>query len=133
MRPPIPDTRAFLVLTLLAAATLGWSVAPAHAAPIPDASLRADPASPLVGQTVTLRSTSVPKRDHPIVKNEWDLDGNGSYETNTGPTAQVSRSYGAPGIVVVGLRVTDDRKKFATAALPITVRRDEDQPAPPPP
>src|SRR4051812_4384900 len=133
MRPPFPDNRTLLALTLLAAATLGWPVAPAHAAPSPAASLTADPVSPIVGQTVTLRSTSTPKPDRPIVKNEWDLDGNGTYETNTGQTAQVSRSFGTAGVVVVGLRVTDTRGRADTAALPVTVRRSEEQPPPPPP
>ncbi len=133
MRPQIPDNRTFLALTLLAAATLGWSVAPAHAAPSPAASLTADPVSPIVGQTVTLRSTSTAKTAQPIVKNEWDLDGNGTYETNTGLTAQVTRSYGTAGVVVVGLRVTDSRGRADTAALPVTVRYNADQPPPPPP
>jgi PKD repeat protein len=42
--------------------------------------------------------------DHGIVKYEWDLDGNGTYET-TGRT--VSRRYTSTGLVNVKLRVTD--------------------------
>ena len=80
-----------------------------------------------------MRSTSTAKPAQPIVKNEWDLDGNGTYETNTGQTAQVTRAYGTGGVVVVGLRVTDSRGRADTAALPVTVRYNADQPPPPPP
>jgi PKD repeat protein len=129
----MPDKRSFLAATLLAAAALGWSGSPARAAPEPDASMTADPASPVIGQAVTFTSTSTAGASHPIVTNEWDLDGNGTYETNTGETAQAVNTYGVAGVVVVGLRVTDDRGKLSTVALPVTVRWNEEQPPPPPP
>ena len=35
--------------------------------------------------------------DGTIAKYEWDLDGNGSYETDTGTTATTTKSYADPG------------------------------------
>ena len=35
--------------------------------------------------------------DGSIVKYEWDLDGNGSYETDTGTTKTTSRTYATAG------------------------------------
>jgi hypothetical protein len=86
-----------------------------------------------MGEAVIFTSTSTGAPKHPIATNEWDLDGNGTYETNTGAAPLVVRSYATAGVVVVGLRVTDDRGKASTAALPVTVRWNEQQPPPPPP
>jgi PKD repeat protein len=38
---------------------------------------------------------------------EWDLDGNGTFETNTGNTPSATASYPNAGTIVVSLRVTD--------------------------
>ena len=54
-------------------------------------------------------------------KYEWDLDGNGSYETNTGATPTASTSYATPGPVTVGLRVTDVAGKTATTAETVSI------------
>jgi PKD repeat protein len=128
----MPDSR-LLAASLLATAALGCSVSPARAAPSPKASLTAAPASPVAGQAVTLTSTSTGKAAQPIVKYEWDLDGNGTYETSTGAATRVTHVYTTPGTVVIGLLVTDSKGKFATAALPVTVRWNDQQPPPPAP
>ena len=57
-----------------------------------------------------------------ITKYEWDLDGNGSYETNTGTTATTTRSYASGATVTVGLRVTDNNNATATTTRSLTVR-----------
>ncbi len=49
--------------------------------------------------------------DGSIVKYEWDLDGNGTYETNTGTTKTTSKTYSATGTYTVGLRVTDNERQ----------------------
>ena len=46
------------------------------------------------------------RRDHP--KYAWDLDGNGSFETDTGSSAVTTHQYNATGLVSVQLRVTDN-------------------------
>jgi hypothetical protein len=44
-----------------------------------------------------------------IANYKWDLDGNGSFETDTGTTATTSKNYTASntGVIKVGLQVTD--------------------------
>jgi PKD repeat protein len=58
--------------------------------------------------------------DNGIVKYEWDLDGNGTYEA-TGKT--VSRSYSATGTYNVKLRVVDGDGASGTATHPLKVHR----------
>jgi hypothetical protein len=50
----------------------------------------------------------------------WDLDGDGSYETDTGPSRQATKSYTGAGTVVVGLRAIDDNG-YADTSQSITV------------
>jgi PKD domain len=65
-----------------------------------------EPKAPKSGDTVTFQSTSDVWGDgNQIVSYEWDLDGNGSYETTGDPT--VSRSYSSRRSIDVRLRVTD--------------------------
>jgi hypothetical protein len=52
----------------------------------------------------------------------WDLDGDGSYETDTGPSSQATKTYTGAGTIVVGLEVydaTDGSSDFTN--VPITV------------
>jgi PKD repeat protein len=71
-----------------------------------NASFKVDPRYPASADTVTFQSTSAAWGDgNHIVSYEWDLDGNGSFETS-GP-ATVSRSYPSPRSFEVRLRVTD--------------------------
>jgi PKD repeat protein len=59
--------------------------------------------------------------DGMIAKYEWDLDGNGTYETDTGTTATTTKSYATAGTVNVGLRVTDNRGATTTVTHALTV------------
>ena len=62
----------------------------------------------------------------------WDLDGDGSFETDGGSSPVASRTYAQPGTVTVGLRVTDGDgdERQATAAVVVSGPEVED-PAPP--
>jgi hypothetical protein len=51
-------------------------------------------------------SSSVASGVGTIDKYEWDLDGNGTFETDTGTTDHTSKSYSQPDTIDVGLRVT---------------------------
>ena len=82
------------------------TVVAANQAPL--ASFTVSPAPAAVGQTVTFDGTASSDPGGTIVKYEWDLDGNGSFETDTGTTKTASRSYAAAGSVSVKLRVTDN-------------------------
>jgi hypothetical protein len=59
--------------------------------------------------------------DGTIAKYEWDLDGNGSFETSTGTTASASRIYTAAATLTVGLRVTDNDAAATTTTRSLVV------------
>ncbi len=87
----------------------------------PVASFTATPNPAIQGLTVNFNAAGSSDPDGTIVKYEWDLDGNGSYEKNTGSTATTSSSYPTPGTVQAGLRVTDNGGKTATATIPVSI------------
>ncbi len=69
------------------------------------ADFRVDPKDPKTGDTVTFQSTSLVWSDgNRIASYEWDLDGNGTFETG-GPA--ITRSYPTGRSIKVRLRVTD--------------------------
>jgi hypothetical protein len=71
-----------------------------------------------------------------VQRYQWDLDGNGTYETDTGADPHSSRFYADPGNVVVGLLVTDDDKKTNATQRTLTVTQAPpfaDGPTVPPP
>ena len=103
--------------------SLAASSSPTPGNTAPTASFTATPANPAIGQSVSFTDTSTDS-DGTIALREWDLDGNGSFET-TG--ANPSRSYAASGDVTVTLRVTDDGGAPATTTKVVSV-----QAAPPP-
>ncbi len=70
--------------------------------------------------------------DGKIVKYEWDLDGNGSYETNAGRSIyqewtpfEITPDCGSPVPATISLRVTDDTGKRHVASKAIEVRDDD--------
>jgi PKD repeat protein len=87
----------------------------------PTASFTADPNPATVGGSIHYNGGASSDPDGSIVKYEWDLDGNGTYETDTGATAAADRVYGTPGTFEVALRVTDNGGSTATAKVPVTV------------
>jgi PKD repeat protein len=89
---------------------------------VPSASFTASPSSVLTGVTVAYDGSASSDPDGTIVKYEWDLDGNGSYETSTGSTATTSQSYATPGARTVGLRVTDNEGGTATTTRTVTIQ-----------
>jgi YD repeat-containing protein len=87
----------------------------------PVSSFTASPSSANKGQLVTLDASASTDPDGTIAKYEWDLDGNGTYETNTGTTPSASRSYGTAGIVEVRLRITDDKGATSISTQKVTI------------
>ncbi|HEU5252502.1 MAG TPA: PKD domain-containing protein [Solirubrobacterales bacterium] len=87
----------------------------------PTASFNTSPNPADVGQTVNFNGSSSSSPNGAIAKYEWDLDGNGTYETNTGATPTASSGYATPGPVTVGLRVTDAAGKTATASETLSI------------
>jgi hypothetical protein len=83
---------------------LGVLVCPAGAAIAaerPDASFTFSPEDPRAGQTVRFESSSCDP-DGRLVRQAWDLDGDGVYDDAEGPVASLSFS----GSRSVGLRIT---------------------------
>jgi PKD repeat protein len=88
----------------------------------PVASFLASPAAAPTGTSVSFNASASSDPDGTIAKYEWDLDGNGSYETNTGTTPSTTRTYATPGAVTVGLRVTDNESATTTTTQAVTVQ-----------
>ncbi|MEA2123312.1 MAG: hypothetical protein QOI80_94, partial [Solirubrobacteraceae bacterium] len=102
----------------------------------PVASFTASPDTVITGQTTTLDASGSTDPDGTVQRYQWDLDGDGTYETDTGSTPTTSRFYADPGNVSIGLIVTDDDGKTAEAHRTITVNKASpfaDGPTVPPP
>jgi hypothetical protein len=59
----------------------------------------------------------------------WDLDGDGTFETDTGPSKQATKSYTGAGPVTVGLKAIDETSED-TYTLQITVLAPTEPPPP---
>src|SRR5919109_2083671 len=77
---------------------------------LPNASFTVSPNPAQLGQTVNFNGAASddPDPGGSITTYEWDLDGDGSFETSTGGTATTSRTYNSPARLTVRLRVTDN-------------------------
>ena len=71
------------------------------------------------GSRSTFNGSASSDPDGTIAKYEWDLDGNGSFETDTGTTRHHVARYSAAGSVPVGLRVTDNDGLTATKTVSV--------------
>ncbi|MDQ3742173.1 MAG: Ig-like domain-containing protein, partial [Actinomycetota bacterium] len=58
-----------------------------------------------------------------IVRHEWDLDGDGTFERDTGATPTTTVAYPAPGDQQPAVRVTDGVGLSAIGSAPVSVRR----------
>jgi PKD repeat protein len=87
----------------------------------PTASLSVSPNPALTGQVVAFDASGSSDLDGEITKYEWDLDGDGSYETDTGSVASTSNTYLSPGTIDVKLRVTDDQDNTGETSVSLTV------------
>lgn len=87
----------------------------------PVARLSVPPSAALVGQAVTFNGSSSSATGATITKYEWDLDGDGTFETDTGATPTASRSYSSPATLNVRLRVTDSRGLADVTTRPLKI------------
>ena len=74
----------------------------------PRATLSATPSRVEINANVAFSAAGSTDFDGTITTHEWDLDGNGTYEVNSGATATTSRTYATSGTRNARLRVTDD-------------------------
>lgn len=87
---------------------------------LPTATFTATPANPDVNQEVTL-DASESSDEGKIINYEWDLDGNGSYETNGGASPTTKTKFAKAGPATVGLRVIDNDGDRGTTTRTIQV------------
>jgi plastocyanin len=75
----------------------------------PDSRLTVAPNPAVAGQVVTFDASRSTPTSGSIVKYEWDLNGDGLFELDTGTTPTTSKAYMSAQTVKVGLKVTDAR------------------------
>jgi PKD domain len=96
----------------------------------PSAALAASTTTARTGEPVTFDASGSSDADGSIVKYEWDLDGDGTYERDTGTSPVTKKAYDAPDSVTVTVRVSDDDGK---ATDDTAIVRVEPAGGPPPP
>ncbi|HEY2631529.1 MAG TPA: N,N-dimethylformamidase beta subunit family domain-containing protein [Solirubrobacteraceae bacterium] len=90
--------------------------------PNPTAAFTNTPSPVKVNQPVTFDGSSSTDPDGAIVDYKWDLDGSGTYATDTGSTPTVSHSFTSSGPVAVSLKITDSNGQTATVTRTIEVQ-----------
>jgi plastocyanin len=100
---------------------------------LPAATFTISDANPAIGQAVTFDATGSADPDGTVASYQWDLDGNGTFETPTGTTPTTTKAYASGGTVSVKLRVTDDEGGFTDLAKTVTVPSPPSSSPPPPP
>ena len=86
----------------------------------PSPAFVATPNPVVAGQPVTFDAGGSTD-DGTIVRYEWDLDGNGSYETDGGASPLVTRSFPNATVMSIGVRATDDDGRTAVARSALVV------------
>jgi hypothetical protein len=90
----------------------------------PTAAFKATPSAPTPGQSVSLDASASSGTSAAIVDYQWDLNGDGTYETDTGSKATVSTSFAKAGVNKVGLRVIDANNASASTSVTLVVRAE---------
>ncbi|CAM3578671.1 PKD domain-containing protein [Nocardioides zeicaulis] len=87
----------------------------------PDARLTSSAAQTSTGSPVALDASASSVPFASPTRFEWDLDGDGSFETDTGTSSRVSRTYDVPGARTIAVRVTAPAGGTATASTVVDV------------
>jgi hypothetical protein len=95
----------------------------------PAATLAASSTSVRIGEPVTFDASGSWDADGSITKYEWDLDGDGSYERDTGLAPVTRRAYASADDVTVTVRVSDDDGKATDETTVVRVREPGQEPA----
>lgn len=74
-----------------------------------------------VGVPVTFQALNPSYPGGEISGYQWDLDGNGTFETNTGGFPRVTRTYTGPARLTIGLRVLGTDGASTTVSRPLVV------------
>jgi hypothetical protein len=78
----------------------------------------------LTGDPVELQSASFDPREGKVVRHQWDVDGDGDFDRESGAAKTVDVSYANPGDYSPRVRVTDEagNTSVAVAQFPLRVR-----------
>ena len=106
----------------MAVALGGLSVVVSVANLPPFADLDADSHKVAIGEALKFSAANSDDLDGSIAKYEWDFDGDGTFETDTGTTPSVSHSWDSAGYYNTTLRVTDNEGDSDLAFFKLTVR-----------
>ncbi len=87
----------------------------------PAAALSATPGVVRGGRQVSFDASASTDPEGLQLRYEWDLDGNGSFETAGGTTPTISRSYAGTTTLTARVRVTDPHGASAIAGAPVRV------------
>lgn len=114
-----------LGVVLATAVLLPLSASTASADPLapPNAVMTANPNPAEVGETVFFNGagSTGDAGGSTISGYEWDLDGDGNFELNTGATPTASRAYTTSASVTPRLRVTDSEGDVAETSISLRV------------
>jgi glucose/arabinose dehydrogenase len=91
----------------------------AYLDPAPVATLTANRISGPLNASYTFSAAGTKDPNGRSMTFAWDLDGNGSFETNTGASPTAQRAYGSPVNVTVRVRATNQDGFSGTASLTI--------------
>jgi PKD repeat protein len=89
----------------------------------PTAAITATPNPTEINQSVTFDASGSTDDGGGGTINDfaWDLDGDGTFETDTGITPSVAKAYAASGTIVVGVKVTDNEGDTDVATVSLRV------------
>jgi PKD repeat protein len=76
----------------------------------------------VTGQPVTFDAGPSAMEGSDIERFQWDFDGDGTYETDTGTTSSVQHAYATPGVFTASVRVTRSGGRVDSATAPVEVR-----------
>ena len=79
------------------------------------------PGRALVGRTVTFDASASTDPNGSIVRFEWDLNGDGSFERDTGATPTTTSSYAKPQTLTISVRATDNSGNSSVGAGQLVV------------
>ena len=97
---------------------LGVAVVPNRA---PAAALSAAPPVVAAGRQVSFDASGSSDPERLQLRYDWDLDGNGSFETTGGTAPTVTRAYDGTTTLTARVRVSDPHGASAVAAAPVRV------------
>jgi hypothetical protein len=97
--PPFRPSRSAVAVVAL----LAWPAAAIAADQIPDADFSVAPSDPRAGQEVRFESSSCDP-DGRLIREAWDLDGDGAFDDAFGPVA--TQTFAGAGSHSVGVEVT---------------------------